>query len=385
MTVEVFAEPEAHAFDLFVVHAAPDTDFVRGYLLPALNLPSARVLLMDELPLGGVVVAEIDRGVSRSRFTVAVLSPAYLADRWVAFGEQLASHLSARDVRVIPLRLTDCELPLRLDARVSLDFRDPAHWESEAARLRDLLHTAEPAAEHLACPYPGMRPFAEKDASRFFGRDPEIDDLIGRLDRGEREIYVIGPSGSGKSSLVQAGLLHVLDTGSSRLERSFVVRTMRPGERPADRLAKLLEGDLATPTAMLTATMAATPAATPAAMIEAFVARHPPAERVLVFVDQLEELFTLACQRGRATTVHRDAAHVAFGATVLPVACAARRFLRSAPGQRAGTRPRPPHLTARRRAVAGRSARAGDQRASPAGGGAPGGAPVRPTDRRRRR
>jgi hypothetical protein len=123
-----------------------------------------------------------------------------------------------------------------------------------------------------------MRPFAEQDASRFFGRDPEIDDLIGRIDRGEHEIYVIGPSGSGKSSLVQAGLLHVLDAGSSRLERSFVVRTMRPGERPADRLAKILEGDLATP----------------ATTIAAFVARHPPAERALVFLDQLEELFTLA-------------------------------------------------------------------------------------------
>jgi len=116
------------------------------------------------------------------------------------------------------------------------------------------------------------------EASRFFGRAPEIDELIGRLDRGEREIYVIGPSGSGKSSLVQAGLLHTLDTGSSRLERSFVVRAMRPGERPADRLAKLLEDDLAIP----------------ALAIDGLVARHPPAEGVLVFVDQLEELFTLA-------------------------------------------------------------------------------------------
>jgi hypothetical protein len=133
VTIEVFVEPEAHAFDLFVAHAAPDTDFVRGYLLPALNLPSARVLLMDALPVGGVMVSEIDRGVARSRFTVAVLSPAYLADRWAAFGEQLASHLSAQDVHVIPLRLLDCELPLRLDARVSLDFRDPAHWAPPAA------------------------------------------------------------------------------------------------------------------------------------------------------------------------------------------------------------------------------------------------------------
>ncbi len=287
----------SHTFELFVIHAAADADFVRGYLLPALNLPAAQVLLIDALPLGGVIVSEIDRGVSRSRFTVAVLSPAYLADRWAEFGEQLASHLSTGDVRVIPLRLTSCELPLRLDARVSLDFTDQARWESETARLRDLLHTTAPAAEHLPCPYPGMRPFAEDDASRFFGRAHEIDDLVGRLDRGEHEIYVIGPSGSGKSSLVQAGLLHVLDAGSSRLGRSFVVRTMRPGERPADRLAKVLEGDLATTEAT----------------IEACLARRPPAERVLVFVDQLEELFTLAsaAERQRFIAVVRTLRSVA--------------------------------------------------------------------------
>jgi hypothetical protein len=131
----------SHAFDLFVVHAAADADFVRGYLLPALNLPSSRVLLADALTPGALVVAELDRGVSRSRFTVVVLSPAYLEDRWAVLGEQLASYLSVDGVHVIPLRLADCKLPLRLEARVALDFTDRANWESETVRLRELLHT----------------------------------------------------------------------------------------------------------------------------------------------------------------------------------------------------------------------------------------------------
>jgi len=285
------AEPAAKAFDLFVVHAAADADFVRGYLLPALNLPSSRVLLVDELTPGAAIVAEIDHGVSRSCFTVAVLSPAYFEDRWAVFGEQLASYASVEDTHVIPLRLIDCQLPLHLEARVALDFTDRARWEDQAARLRTLLHTTAPAAEQITCPYPGMRPFAAHEASRFFGRDKEIDDLIGRLDRDEREIYVIGPSGSGKSSLVQAGLLHRLNAGASRLERSFLVRAMRPGERPGDRLAQTLEGELETP----------------AATVAALVARHPPAERVLVVVDQLEELFTLAdaAERQRFTAMLR--------------------------------------------------------------------------------
>jgi WD40 repeat protein len=270
-------DPAVRQFDLFVVHAADGDEFVRGYLLPALNLPPDRVLLVDELRPGAPFVSEIERGVSRSRFTVVVLSPAYLADQWAVLGAQLASYVSLEDVHVIPLRLTDGKLPLNLEFRVALDFTNRAGWDAEVARLRELLHTTAPAAEPIVCPYPGMRAFTTNEASRFFGRDKELEDLVGRLDRGEREIYVIGPSGSGKSSLVQAGLLHALDAGSSRLERSFCVRTMRPGERPTDRLTKVLEGNLATP----------------AETLGALVARHPPAARVLVFVDQFEELFTL--------------------------------------------------------------------------------------------
>ena len=158
-TTSELAEP-AHAYDLFVVHAATDAEFVRGYLLPALNVSSSRVLLVDELPLGDVIVSEVERGVTQSRFTVAVLSPAYLADRWAVFGEQLASHLSVDDMRIIPLRLTACDLSLRLDVRVSLDFTDGARWDAEAGRLRELVraeirptvsapHEAEEEFEYL--------------------------------------------------------------------------------------------------------------------------------------------------------------------------------------------------------------------------------------------
>jgi len=149
--------PVDHEFDLFVVHAAADAAFVREHLLPALGLPSHRVLLVDELPLGGLLVSEIDRGVSRSRYTVAVLSPAYLEDRWADFGEQLASQLSLKDTRVIPLRLVDCEFPHRLEARVALDFTNKDRWAWETARLRTLLRTPAEAAKPVPYPYPRTR------------------------------------------------------------------------------------------------------------------------------------------------------------------------------------------------------------------------------------
>ncbi len=80
------SDSAAFAFDLFVVHAEADAPFVHEYLLPALGLPADRVLLVDDLRPGEPLVAEFERGVSRSRFTVPVLSPAYLRDQWAVFG-----------------------------------------------------------------------------------------------------------------------------------------------------------------------------------------------------------------------------------------------------------------------------------------------------------
>src|SRR6185436_8232104 len=90
------------------------------------------------------------------------------------------------------------------------------------------------------CPYPGMRPYSADNATQFHGRGAEVEGLLGRLRAGEREIYVIGPSGSGKSSLVAAGVLPRLARGESGLG-PFVVRSMRPGDHPTAQLGELLE------------------------------------------------------------------------------------------------------------------------------------------------
>lgn len=124
-------QPATYAFDLFVIYATDDTEFVRGYLLPALNLPAQRVLLVDELPLGAVIASEIDRGVSTSRFTLVVLSPAYLKDRWAVFGERLA----------IPAQ----RFPLRLRGRRALhpSSRSPsAAWSSTAPHSARTAHAS---------------------------------------------------------------------------------------------------------------------------------------------------------------------------------------------------------------------------------------------------
>jgi tetratricopeptide (TPR) repeat protein len=91
-------------------------------------------------------------------------------------------------------------------------------------------------------PFPGLRPFAHADQDYFFGRTDQIYALYRMIDRG-RFVAVIGSSGSGKSSLVFAGLLPLLD--KERREaggRQWVWRDMSPGDDPIDRLIDLLHG-----------------------------------------------------------------------------------------------------------------------------------------------
>ena len=64
----------------------------------------------------------------------------------------------------------------------------------------------------IAQPYPGLRPFDVKDAFLFFGREHHTSELLDRLSR-DRFLAVVGTSGSGKSSLVRAGLLPALYRG----------------------------------------------------------------------------------------------------------------------------------------------------------------------------
>lgn len=76
------------------------------------------------------------------------------------------------------------------------------------------------------CPFPGLRPFSEEQAALYFGRDAEIDELLERL-RSEPILPVVGPSGAGKSSFVRAGLIPRL-----RENESWIVLEIRPGRSP---------------------------------------------------------------------------------------------------------------------------------------------------------
>ncbi|MRG94720.1 protein kinase [Polyangium spumosum] len=159
-------------------------------------------------------------------------------------------------------------------------------------------------------PYAGLSAFQQSDASRFFGRSRAIAEVVGRLAE-EPLIAVVGPSGAGKSSFVRAGVIPALGRSGDAVE-AF---TIRPGPRPLCALAELLLSR-APDTSSHDAQAAVAPREAPLAEdregLVTRLAREPglvgtrlrmrarrKQKRIVLFVDQLEELFTLASAEER--------------------------------------------------------------------------------------
>jgi formylglycine-generating enzyme required for sulfatase activity len=145
-------------------------------------------------------------------------------------------------------------------------------------------------------PYPGLRPFETEEAFLFFGRENHTAEVLRRLSE-QRFLAVVGSSGSGKSSLVRAGLLPALHLG--RLvgaSSQWRICVMRPGSAPLDNLAKSLADKRI--------------GASSAERVREMVGRSSlglaravrdtslaDGESVLLVVDQFEELFRFADER----------------------------------------------------------------------------------------
>ena len=165
-------------------------------------------------------------------------------------------------------------------------------------------------------PFPGLRPFETEEYRLFFGREGQSDALIERLER-SRFLAVVGTSGSGKSSLVRAGLLPGLRGGMmAGAGAGWRVAVLRPGHDPLGNLAHALaeEGVLAEagaglPAAEAEAVVEATLRRGSLGLVEAAAgARLGEREKLLVVVDQFEELFRFRAARAAAGSADDEAA-----------------------------------------------------------------------------
>ena len=177
--------------------------------------------------------------------------------------------------------------------------RRPQHVLELAVDLRKAVASSTTmlgrASERVAVrnPYKGLRPFSGADSDDFHGRSRLVAELVQCLRRAGtdgRFVAVVGPSGSGKSSVVGAGLLPALRAGAVPGSQAWFVAEMHPGSRPFEELAVALASVAASSAAGWADDVRAG-----ASLTGVVAALLPdPAAHLLLVIDQFEELFTLA-------------------------------------------------------------------------------------------
>ena len=140
-----------------------------------------------------------------------------------------------------------------------------------------------------ANPYKGLRAFDEADADDFFGREELVEQLVKRLGT-TRFLAVVGPSGSGKSSVVRAGLLPEIRRGAIPTSDSWRIADMFPGANPLDGLEAALLRAAPDPPASLIDQLERDEHGLHRAVLR--LLPSDGSELVLV-IDQFEEVFTL--------------------------------------------------------------------------------------------
>ena len=143
-------------------------------------------------------------------------------------------------------------------------------------------------------PYQGLRAFAEGDAQNFFGRESLVRQLLARLSESgdlTRFLAVVGPSGSGKSSAVCAGLIPALRRGALPGSQNWFIVEMLPGPHPLEELeAALLRVAINPPDSLLEQL------STDSRGLLRAARRCLPGDlrvELVLVIDQFEEIFTL--------------------------------------------------------------------------------------------
>src|SRR5262249_27855051 len=270
-----------------------------GERLEELRRTAAEDLIDSRLAAGGAgqLVAELQAMVReeplRERRWGQLMVALHRAGRQA---EALQVFTRARDVLVGELGIEPGRELQRLHAAILA--HDPGLERGWPVR-------AEPGGPTDVCPYKGLARFETADADFFFGREQVVAEAVGHL-VGSRFLALVGPSGSGKSSLLRAGLLHALGSGALPGSDRWSCSVIRPGNRPLDAMAHAM-GEQRT------------------------------ADRRVLAVDQFEEIFT-ACsddaERAAFLDAITEAASASDGATTIVIAMRADFYGRCA-GHRA--------------------------------------------------
>ena len=269
----------------------------RWYLTPGQSWPKALEATLAHSRAVAVCIGQGEMGPWQQR------------EQYLALERQVAAERHGQSFPVIPVLLPGAEPPLGFLSQLTwVDFRarvdDPVlldtlvravHGEPPGPDAQGRVH------ETLAtiCPYRGLLYFREEDAPFFFGRAEAITQLVSAVQH-HNLVAVVGASGSGKSSVVRAGLVPELRKSRDRVwEVATIVPTDRPIHALAAVLLPLIETDMSEiirlrETNQLAEDLLSRKTAL-RDIVDLVLKKQPGTDRLLLIVDQWEELFTL-CQ-----------------------------------------------------------------------------------------
>jgi WD40 repeat protein len=250
-----------------------------------------------QLERAGVVVSEMDGDVS----AVAVLLGAGSRDELTGDLRPVERAVMDGRVRLVPVLLPGMpdpvdpsSLPPLVGSQAWVDMRRGI-TEDAADVLLARLHGSiarPPPAIRVASPYRGLRPFEEKDAPLFFGRDGDVQRPIELL-KETSFLAVLGPSGSGKSSLVRAGLVPALRAGRLPGRDVSDIVVLKPGADPITALAAQVTRLLGRPADIGDVVDRMQADARTLQLLTALLGDADGSTRMVWVVDQFEEAFTL--------------------------------------------------------------------------------------------
>lgn len=163
--------------------------------------------------------------------------------------------------------------------------------EQVAVIITQIRRADQPQGWNGRTPYIGLEAFSEQQANLFFGRENLVTHLLTRVQT-SRFLCITGPSGSGKSSLVQAGLIAGLRRGKLPGSEQWLFETVRPGNQPVENLALALGRLAKSPAAAAYFRQhSASDPATLHAQMETLLS-HQRDQRAVIVIDQFEEIFT---------------------------------------------------------------------------------------------
>jgi len=323
------ADPGGKTYDAFLSYNSLDRAVVEE-LAARLKAKGLKLYLeVWELLAGREFQPGLARGLIDSTTCVTFLGPNGVGP-WQDQEIQVAIDRRVRDkdFHVIPVLLPGAERPRRKEV-AQLEFLINASWveflkttddAKEFDRMVAAITGVRPAvaAEDARRwegrrPYRGLQVFGPDDAEFFFGRDNLADWLVSGLRRevqalhGVRLLPVLGPSGSGKSSVVLAGLLPRLKRGAIEGSEGWPIVVMRPGDDPLRNLAAELVARTApegAPPDMGRALDLIARLQAEEQALDLFgrlvLSGKPDHARLLLVVDQFEEVFTYRPQDDQA-------------------------------------------------------------------------------------